>query len=66
MGAHLINGEFQSDKYPWCKHGFVPLKLTDPMARSVLAQYAALRHTIDPEFSDDLMVALKKKGWKPQ
>lgn len=26
------DGEFQSDKYPWCAPGFVPLKLTDPMA----------------------------------
>ena len=48
------HGEFQSDKYRWCKPGFVPLKLTDPAARKVLLEYADLRQPIDGAFSDDL------------
>lgn len=55
------DGEFQSDKYPWCKPGFVPLKLTDSDARIVLAQYAIMRRGIDPVFSDDLMFAIGKE-----
>lgn len=48
------DGEFQSDKYPWCRPGFVPLKLSDPAAREVLMRYADLRSSIDAEFADDL------------
>ena len=48
------NGKFKSDKYPWCKEDFVPLKLTDPNARKVLLLYADLREDIDPAFSADL------------
>ena len=39
MGDHLIDEKFQSDKYRWCHRGFVPLKLTDPMAVTVLWHY---------------------------
>ena len=65
MGEHLIDGEFQSDKYPWCKRGFVPLKLTDPLARLVLRTYAWHRRKFDQEFADDLIEAIEiasKKG----
>jgi len=61
MGEHLINGQFQSDKYPWCLSGFVPLKLTDPNARLVLKVYAELRRSIDEEFSNDLIEAIRIK-----
>lgn len=59
MGDHLINGEFKSDKYPWCPAGFVPLKLTDPNARAVLKDYAERRRKIDAGFSDDLLEAIR-------
>ncbi len=59
MGEHLIDGEFQSDKYPWCRRNFVPLKLTDPAARKVLKEYAELRRSVDPEFADDLLEAIR-------
>jgi len=59
VGEHLIDGEFQSDKYPWCKRGFVPLKLTDPAARTVLHMYAELRRDVDSEFADDLREAIR-------
>jgi len=58
---HIINGEFQSDKYPWCKRGFVPLKLTDPNARLVLRIYAELRRSVDADFSDDLLDAISQE-----
>lgn len=65
MSAPHINaaGEFQSDKYPWCHAGFVPLKLTDPMARPVLWEYARQRESVDKEFSDDLRTCLWKEGY---
>ena len=65
MGEHLIDGEFQSDKYPWCERGFVPLKLTDPMAQPVLWDYAHHRESVDPEFSADLLEALRLQGYSP-
>lgn len=56
---HLtVTNEFQSDKYPWCPAGFVPLKITDPMARQSLWDYARRRRVVDAEFSDDLEEAL--------
>ena len=56
---HLtVTGTFQSDKYPWCPAGFVPLKLTDPAARDLLDEYAKRRGAIDPEFNRDLREAL--------
>ncbi len=66
MGHHLVNGEFQSDKYPWCKRGFVPLKLTDPDARAVLNEYARRREKKDPEFSSDLWMAIRIQEGKGQ
>lgn len=61
MGDHLINGEFKSDKYPWCHAGFVPLKLTDPDARAVLRAYAEKRKDRDAQFSKDLLEAIRLK-----
>jgi len=56
---HLtVTNEFQSDKYPWCPAGFVPLKITDLMARDLLWHYAYLRRGVDKEFSRDLEEAL--------
>ena len=65
MGEHLIDGEFQSDKYPWCQRGFVPLKLTDPMAQPVLWEYAQARRAVDADFADDLEEALRLKMRRP-
>lgn len=63
--SHIVDGQFQSDKYPWCKPGFVPLKLTDPAAQPLLWQYAQSRRAIDAEFADDLETALKAAGYEP-
>lgn len=59
MGTHLNeNGEFQSDKYPTCPPGKVPLSTKDPMAQDLLWEYAQRRRSVDAEFSEDLEQAL--------
>ncbi|HEY8948482.1 MAG TPA: hypothetical protein VIM56_06330 [Rhizomicrobium sp.] len=63
--SHIVNEEFQSDKYPDCPAGKVPLSTKDPMAQDLLWQYAQRRRTVDAEFSDDLERALLAKGYTP-
>ena len=63
MGEHIINGRFQSDKYPTCPAGKVPLSTKDPMAQDLLWEYAQRRREIDKEFSDDLEECLIKDGF---
>lgn len=65
MQAEHINadGNFQSDKYPWCAAGFVPLKLSDPMAMGPLWAYARARAFVDTQFSNDLAVCLARAGY---
>lgn len=63
---HLINGEFQSDKYPTCPRGKVPLSTKDPTAQDLLWEYAQRRRAVDAEFAADLEIALKKHGYDPQ
>jgi len=65
MGEHLIDGSFQSDKYPSCPRGKVPLSEKDPMAQDLLAEYARRRRAVDPVFADDLEQALRNHGYKP-
>ena len=56
---HLTDEDaFKSDKYEWSQPGFVALKLSDPMARDLLWQYAERRAPLDPEFAQDLKYAL--------
>lgn len=62
---HLIGGEFQSDKYPTCPRGKVPLSTKDKTAQDLLWEYAQRRHAIDAEFSADLEIALKAHGFEP-
>jgi hypothetical protein len=64
MGSHLIDGEFQSDKYPTCPRGKVPLSVKDPTAQDLLWEYAQRRRAVDAEFSDDLETALVAAGFK--
>lgn len=64
MGAHLIENEFQSDKYPTCPAGKVPLSVKDPTAQDLLWEYAQRRRAVDAEFSDDLEAALLIAGYK--
>jgi len=65
MGSHLIDGQFQSDKYPTTPRGFVPLKTTDRDAQPVLWAYAQVHRARDQEFSADLETALRNAGFVP-
>lgn len=65
MGAHIIDGQFQSDKYPTCPPGKVPLSVKDPTAQDLLWMYAQRRREVDAEFSDDLETALRSAGYTP-
>ena len=62
----MINGQFQSDKYPECPPGKVPLSVTDKMAQDLLWEYAQRRKEIDEEFSNDLEDALYREGYDPE
>lgn len=66
MSAHIINGQFQSDKYPTCPPGKVPLSVKDPTAQDLLWEYAQRRRQVDAEFADDLEQALYTAGFEPQ
>lgn len=66
MGAHLIDGEFQSDKYPTTPRGKVPLSVKDPTAQDLLWEYAQRRRAVDAEFADDLETALRSAGYDPE
>jgi hypothetical protein len=65
MGDHIIDGEFQSDKYPTCPRGKVPLSVKDPTAQDLLWSYAKRRRSVDAEFADDLEAALLAAGYQP-
>lgn len=67
---HLtISGTFQSDRYPGCPAGKVPLSVKDPLAQDLLWEYAR-RHEAagkhgDSEFPRDLREALVNAGFSP-
>ena len=63
---HIVNGQFQSDKYPSCPAGKVPLSVKDKAAQPLLWQYAESHRSIDEVFSDDLQWALRQAGYSPQ
>lgn len=65
MGSHIIDGEFQSDKYPTTPRGKVPLSVKDPTAQDLLWLYADRRAAVDQEFADDLRQALTDAGYVP-
>lgn len=64
MGSHFNkDNQFQSDKYPTCPPGKVPLSVKDPLAQDLLWEYAERRRSVDGEFSDDLQKALIAVGF---
>lgn len=63
--THLIDGEFQSDKYPTTPRGKVPLSVKDKTAQDLLWEYAQRRRVVDAEFSHDLEKALMLAGFVP-
>jgi len=65
MGTHIKDGQFQSDKYPTCPPGKVPLSVKDVTAQDLLWEYAQRRRWVDAEFSEDLETALRAAGYAP-
>jgi len=65
MGAHIIDGEFQSDKYPSCPRGKVPLSVKDKRVQDLLWVMAQRWRSVDPELTEDLETALKAAGYVP-
>ncbi len=66
MSEHINEkGEFQSDKYPTCPAGKVPLSTKDPMAQDLLWAYAQRRRAVDAAFADDLEACLRSDGYRP-
>jgi len=63
-GDHLnADGKFQSDKYPTCPAGKMPLSFTDPMAQDLLEEYAHRRRSVDADLSDDMITCLRAAGF---
>ena len=60
---HIIDGEFQSDKFPTCPRGKVPLSVKDPTAQDLLWTYAQRRRAVDAEFAADLETCLRTSGY---
>jgi hypothetical protein len=65
MGAHIVDDDFQSDKFPTTPRGKVPLSVRDPDAQDLLWRYAVRHQQRDREFSDDLKTVLLKNGYVP-
>lgn len=67
MGVHLKEEDgvvtFQSDKYPACPAGKVPLSVKDKDAQDLLWTYAQRHRARDGEFSADLEQALRNAGY---
>lgn len=63
---HLINGDFQSDKYPTTPRNKVPLSVKDKTAQDLLWTYAQRRRSVDAEFATDLELALRRNGYEPK
>jgi hypothetical protein len=60
---HIVDGDFQSDKYPNTPLGKVPLSTKDPTAQDLLYEYAQRRRKVDAQFADDLEIALHNRGY---
>jgi hypothetical protein len=65
FGPHIVDGEFQSDKYPTTPRGKVPLSVKDESAQDLLWEYAQRRRKVDAEFANDLEYALLAAGFAP-
>lgn len=62
---HIVDGKFQSDKYPTCPPDKVPLSVNDSSAQDLLWEYAHRRKPVDAEFSQDLEQRLLEVGFEP-
>jgi hypothetical protein len=65
MGAHLVNGEFVSDKFPGTPAGYILLSFKSPRCQDLLWELAERSRPEDEEFADDVQNALRVAGFKP-
>lgn len=65
MGEHIVDGEFQSDKYPLTPRGKILLSLRDKLAQPFLWGLAQAYRVVDCALSDDLETCLRKEGYAP-
>ncbi len=65
-GEHIVDGKFQSDKYPDTPRGLIPFKASDPMAQDLLWEYAQRRRAVDAQFAADLEWILRRYGYEPR
>lgn len=65
MGDHIVDGAFQSNKYPTCPRGKVPLSIRDVTAQDLLWEYSQRRCSVDTGFSEDLESCLRAAGFVP-
>jgi len=65
MGAHIIDGEFQSDKFPTTPRGLVPLAVKDKRVQHLLWEMAQIWRSVDIELAEDLEHLLLVAGFKP-
>lgn len=62
--THIIEGEFQSDKYPTTPRGKVPLSTKDPAAQDLLWQYAQRRRAVELEGREGLQFQKAGGVWR--
>lgn len=65
MGAHIVDGQFQSDRFPTTPRGMVPLSVNSKKAQPFLWAFAQVQRSVDAEFSDDLETCLRAAGYTP-
>lgn len=65
MGKHLVDGKFQSDRSPETPPNHMLVDFDDKLAQPALWALAEAYRETDPEFADDVELALRIAGFKP-
>jgi hypothetical protein len=63
--THIIDGKFQSDRYPTAPPDTVPMLLTDPRWQDLIWIYAERWRSLDAHFADELQAHLIRHGFDP-
>jgi len=63
--SHIIDGEWQSDRYPTAPRDTLPINLKDPRFQDLAWEYAERWREEDPAFTEELQAHLKSKGYSP-
>lgn len=64
--THIIDGQFQSDRYPTAPRDTVPMDIHNPRFQDLIWIYAERWRTEDPAFADDLQDCLRRSGFEPE